>query len=149
MLRRLSREHWPTNFFEVLHEVSPRSLYFDLDGRSEHRDREDEIVSTLTKYIEKDLGLENLCPVVLRNNDKAKFSCHVVYPEIQFTDHQHQSQYVPRMLHYMYDFAPILGEVVDTVPYSKFQLLRAPWAAKLTKDMRLERETMFIPPAIP
>jgi len=53
------------------------------------------------------------------------------------------------MLHYMADYVPILGEVVDTVPYSKFQLLRAPWAAKLNKDMRLMRETMFTPPAIP
>lgn len=145
-LRQLSQQQRPTNFFEVLHYESPRSLYFDLDGAPVHRAKQEEILDALTSYVEKEFEQTKLRPVVKQNKDAKKFSCHVIFPEIQFADHAHQTQYVPRLVNNMPDFLSILGEVVDPIPYSKFQLLRAPWAAKLsTENMRLQSETMFEP----
>eukprot|EP00397_Hematodinium_sp_SG-2012_P022945 GEMP01023813.1.p1 GENE.GEMP01023813.1~~GEMP01023813.1.p1 ORF type:complete len:257 (+),score=40.30 GEMP01023813.1:528-1298(+) len=57
----------------------------------------------------------------------------------------HQSQYVPRLVEGISDFSETLEDVVDRIPYSRFQLFRCPWAAKLSSE-GLQRDTMFVPP---
>jgi len=138
----------PPHLFEVLYEHIPRCLYFDLDGPPDKSGMETELIATLTKYVEQEFELPNLTAVRVRSFDTEKFSCHVIFPEIQFADHEHQSQYVPRLLYHMAEFsepAKVLAEVVDPTPYSKFQLFRLPWSVKLSLQKGLVKESLFVP----
>eukprot|EP00397_Hematodinium_sp_SG-2012_P020020 GEMP01020602.1.p1 GENE.GEMP01020602.1~~GEMP01020602.1.p1 ORF type:complete len:564 (+),score=80.57 GEMP01020602.1:81-1772(+) len=139
----LSHKHAPTSFFEVLHEDSPRCLYFDIDSKAEHKAREAEIISTLTKFVEQHMEMDNLQSVVLRNPQAEKMSIHVIFPEVQFPNHLVQCYHVPRLLHDMKRSSDLLDEVVDPTPYSRFQLYRAPFAAKMSKTEGLLVGTTF------
>jgi len=143
--RHYETEEEPPHLFEVLYETSPRCLYFDLDGNPDKREMEDELFSLLTKYVEQEFEMENLTPVLVRSFDTQKFSCHIIFPEIQFADLEHQSQYVPRLLYHMAEFSEPLAEVVDPNPYSKFQLFRLPWSVKLSLKRGLIKESLFVP----
>merc|ERR1712151_964754 len=103
------------NYFEALacrhslHELvlehQPRCLYFDLDGVPEHKDLHENIISWLQSFVRWFFSGDSLNwapeypePVVLRSSSPEKFSCHVVFPQIQFRDFAHQSDYLPFLL---------------------------------------------------
>lgn len=149
---------------QTLHEVipatSPRSLYFDIDGKPEYRHLHDEIISYLRHYVRWVFSAEKLGwedndpePVVLASENPLKYSCHVVFPQIQFTDHAEQSAYMKVLLTALPQLeveleggirVPILEHVVDSVPYNQFQNFRGPYACKL-KDGTLRWETQLKP----
>jgi len=131
--------------FEVLDESSPRCLYFDLDGDVKYREREDFIIHELKTYVEREFECEFLTPVIIRSQDQSKFSCHLIFPEIQFANHTHQLQYVPRLLYHLKDFSQELVEVVDRAPYSRFQNFRLPWAVKLSLKDGIKPNSRFDP----
>jgi len=144
----------------VLAADRPRCLYFDLDGHAKHKTNHETILGYLQQLVRwvfsgDRLGWDATCPepVALVSADPSKYSCHVVFPQIQFASHVVQNEYLRIIL----DALPalevefeegsclaILEEVVDRVPYSCFQLLRGPYACK-TFDGYFRLDTMLEP----
>lgn len=163
--------YWETiHRFEVksqmqsIHEVIPattsRSLYFDLDGAVDYRENHDEIINWLCQYVRCFFSGDHFGwavgdpqPVVLLSENPLKYSCHVVFPQIQFSNYAEQEAYMkvllPGLSMLEVEVAggtrlPILERVVDCVPYTKFQNFRGPYACKL-KDGELRPETQLRP----
>jgi len=150
----------PQNLHEVLLSTKPRCLYFDLDGDSRFRSIHNEIIEWLRQYVRWFFSADRIGwnlsspkPVVLVSSDPSKYSCHVLFPELQFADHATQQGYLPALLTALpalevdiddHETLPILQVVVDRVPYSKFQSLRGPYACKL-KDGELRTDTQLVP----
>jgi len=150
----------PQGVHEVIQEHEPRCLYFDLDGKVELRGLHIEITEWLTKYVRWFFSGDRLNwkpsdpePIVLASSDPSKYSCHVVFPQIQFENFTAQSHYMAAMLNALPAMKveledgteiPILEEVVDRVPYMRFQLFRGPYACKLSSG-RFRRETELEP----
>jgi len=150
----------PQNLHEVLMSTNPRCLYFDLDGDSRFKSVQNEIVEWLRQYVRwffsgDRLGwdLSDPKPVVLVSSEPSKYSCHVVFPQLQFADHASQHVYLPALLTALpalevdaedEDKLAILQVLVDRMPYTKFQPLRGPYACKL-KDRELHTDTQLVP----
>eukprot|EP00439_Symbiodinium_sp_Y106_P061893 s537_g9.t1 len=114
-------------FNEVLEESRPRCLYFDLDGDAAYND-------------ELGWNIEEPEPVVMTSCRPDKYSCHVLFPQIQFANYVHQNQYIPSLLRFAQEASfelkgqgtrQVLKHVLDAAVYKKLQLLRGPWACKL------------------
>lgn len=150
----------PQNLHEVFVEDQPRCLYFDLDGHPSYRSGHKDIIRLLRTFVRwyfsgdrfgwSDLSPE---PVVLLSSDPKKYSCHVVFPQIQFENYAQQNEYTTALLAALpamvldlegEESIQILDKLVDRVPYSRFQLLRGPFACKL-KDGALQPETLLEP----
>eukprot|EP00921_Rhytidocystis_pertsovi_P017529 GHVQ01027568.1.p1 GENE.GHVQ01027568.1~~GHVQ01027568.1.p1 ORF type:complete len:620 (-),score=74.23 GHVQ01027568.1:461-2320(-) len=149
---------YPLPLYELLLDYQPRALYFDLDGPVQMTDKHGMIVDTLTSLIswvllppgETEAAIK---PIVHISESPKKYSAHVVYPQLQFADHNHQNAVVALLLKALdrLEDNPVLlyqpatadnkmfgktlfsdlREVVDRRPYSKFQAFRAPFACKL------------------
>lgn len=148
------------NLNEILDVASPRCLYFDLDGASSYGDWHGSIISWLSTYVRWFFSGDRLEwdesapePVVLRSQDPSKYSCHVIFPQIQFASHAQQREYMTLLLGSLRalkvemddgETETILETVVDRVPYMPFQLFRGPYACKL-RDGALRKETQFKP----
>lgn len=152
------------NLHEVFPIEQPRCLYFDLDGAQSYRADHQNIISWLQIFVRWVLGGDRHNwgpgspePVVLTSGDPSKYSCHVVFPQIQFRGFQEQREYIAVILNALPalevdleggESVPILARVVDRVPYSQFQLFRGPYACKLSRgelraDTCLEPEGHF------
>ncbi|CAE7287853.1 unnamed protein product [Symbiodinium necroappetens] len=134
-------------FNEVLEEGRPRCLYFDLDGDAAYNLSHETIVKLLHLFVRvffhgDALGwnIEEPEPVVLTSCRPDKYSCHVLFPQIQFANFAHQNQYLPALLRLAQEATVelegqgsqhILKHVLDGAVYKKLQLLRGPWACKL------------------
>lgn len=144
------------NFHEVLTEGQRRCLYFDLDGPPPYLTERDKIVDLLKQSLWWFFGgarrgwdeRQAVQPVVLAGQSADKFSVHVVFPDVQFDDHAHQMQYLNAYLSILPDLTvgghPLLHELVDSVPYTRFQLFRGPFACKL-RDGSLRPDTSLEP----
>lgn len=148
------------NLHEVLPAFQPRCLYFDLDGDVNFSPLHMEIVEWLRSYVRwffqgERMEWEDAAPepVVLRSGDCSKYSCHVVFPQIQFRNYAQQREYMIRLLSGLSLMKleltegrqlHILQEVVDRVPYMPFQLFRGPYASKLKSNI-LEPQTQLLP----
>lgn len=148
------------NLHEVLQADTPRSLYFDIDGQVTFEPWHEEIMSVLKDYVRWVFCGDRMSwspsepePVVLKSSDPTKYSCHVIFPQIQFRNHAEQTSYMKVLM----DALPavqaelnsgenlqILKEVVDRVPYMSFQLLRGPYACKVQDRIYL-KDTQFRP----
>lgn len=158
------REGLPQNLHEVFPAQAPRCLYFDLDGSPDLKTSHAQITSWLQCYVRWFFGGDRRGweagspePVVLTSANPTKYSCHVVFPQIQFSNYSHQAEYLPVLLSGLPALevdlvggisVPILDRVVDRVPYSRFQTLRGPYACKLVggqllRETRLEPESLF------
>lgn len=154
----------PQNLHEVLPVSAPRCLYFDLDGDVKYKALHTDIVGWLSKYVRWFFNGDRLGwqahdadPVVLTSSDPGKYSCHVVFPQIQFSNYGMQQEYMEVLLNALPalqvqlqggESVPILNLVVDRAPYTQFQLLRGPWACKLSggkfrPETQLEPESHF------
>eukprot|EP00931_Biecheleriopsis_adriatica_P075415 TRINITY_DN49282_c0_g1_i1.p1 TRINITY_DN49282_c0_g1~~TRINITY_DN49282_c0_g1_i1.p1 ORF type:complete len:471 (-),score=82.66 TRINITY_DN49282_c0_g1_i1:73-1485(-) len=164
-IQQHDRAERPHNLHEIFVEDQPRCLYFDLDGHPVHKGAHRDITRWLQLFVHWFFSGDRLGwtdtdpePVVLTSPDPAKYSCHIVFPQIQFSSYQQQSEYMPTLLAALpslvvdlegEESVPILDRLVDRVPYSKFQLFRGPLACKLKQgelryDTRLEPEDFFI-----
>lgn len=159
-VRACLRQETPHNLNEILQVASPRCLYFDLDGASSYGDWHSSIIIWLSNYVRWFFSGDRLEwdesapePVVLRSKDPSKYSCHVIFPQIQFASHAQQREYMTLLLGSLRalqvemddgETEPVLETVVDRVPYMPFQLFRGPYACKL-KDGVLREETQFKP----
>lgn len=159
-IRRNLKQNRLQSFHEVIPENAPRCLYFDLDGDSAYRDLHELIVQSLSSYVrwffsgdQNGWGAEDPEPVVMLSSSPSKYSCHVVFPQIQFSSFEEQAQYVTVLLTGLPalqveledgESIPILERLVDRVPYTKFQLFRGPYACKM-KDGEIRPETQFVP----
>lgn len=148
---------------EVLQENQPRSLYFDLDGPVSFAPAHQEIASLLQAFVRwafcgDELGWSDRDPepVVLRSSDPNKYSCHVIFPQIQFESFEQQGKFLQVILpalpalsleHDDGQSLPLLERIVDRVPYMRFQLFRGPYACKLA-DGALRRDTQLLPEAL-
>lgn len=155
-----NRRGRPQNLHEVLPADRPRCLYFDVDGSPEHSKLHNQIMAWLRHYVRWFFGGDHLGwsptdpdPVVLRSSDPTKYSCHVVFPQIQLTDYAQQREYLGVLLNGLPalvvdledgESVPILQQLVDRVPYTQFQLFRGPFACKLSAG-QLRPETMLEP----
>mmetsp|Transcript_116921 Transcript_116921/g.212751 ORF Transcript_116921/g.212751 Transcript_116921/m.212751 type:complete len:538 (+) Transcript_116921:68-1681(+) len=145
---------------EVIPEHSPRCLYFDLDGKPEYRDLHEQLVTWLRSFVHwffagSKLGWdpEDPEPVVMLSANPSKYSCHIVFPQIQFANFETQAEYVTVLMTALPalvaeldggEEVPLLERLVDRVPYTKFQCFRGPYACKM-KDGELRPETQFVP----
>mmetsp|Transcript_18530 Transcript_18530/g.58048 ORF Transcript_18530/g.58048 Transcript_18530/m.58048 type:complete len:480 (+) Transcript_18530:3-1442(+) len=164
-------EYWSTiekhdknGMLQNLHEVFPmeasRCLYFDVDGPPGFRELHAHVIPWLQHYVRWVFSGDRLGwgqgdpePVVLRSSDQSKYSCHVVFPQIQFDGYFVQEQYMRVILDGLPAFVvdleggesvEVLSKLVDRVPYSRFQLFRGPYACKLAAG-QLRRETSLEP----
>eukprot|EP00933_Yihiella_yeosuensis_P014273 TRINITY_DN12852_c2_g2_i1.p1 TRINITY_DN12852_c2_g2~~TRINITY_DN12852_c2_g2_i1.p1 ORF type:complete len:510 (+),score=62.77 TRINITY_DN12852_c2_g2_i1:50-1531(+) len=151
------------NLHEIFDEMQPRCLYFDLDGHPSYKGAHQSIVGWLKAYVRWFFGGDRLNwkdvdpdPVVLTSSDPGKYSCHVVFPQIQFANYGHQCLYMPALLSALPALVvdlednksvPILEQLVDRVPYTRFQLFRGPYACKL-KAGKLERDSKLEPEGV-
>lgn len=159
----ICRHEWldrPHNLHEVFLDSQPRNLYFDLDGEPGYRAIHPEIINWLRVFVRWFFSGDRLGwadsdpePLVLMTENPAKYSCHVVFPQIHFANYAQQCEYMQIMLNALPalvaeleggESVPILEKVVDRVPYTKFQLFRGPYACKLTSGV-LRRETRLEP----
>jgi len=146
-------------FNEVLERSSPRCLYFDLDGSPCHQSTHTFIMELLQKFVRSfflgdNLGWQDFDPqpVVLQSYQDEKYSCHVIFPQIQFDDHAHQSLYIPWMMRSLGKMVVeveggqerLLKRLVDCAVYRSFQLFRGPFACKL-KNQEIVRSSGFEP----
>lgn len=146
---------------EIFHAPDARCLYFDLDGKRELWQCHDTITKCLQVYVHwffcgERLGWRPDSPeaVVLESSDPSKYSCHIVFPEIQFDSYATQGEYMPSLMDGLSALKVDLGDgeeqvnildlVVDRVPYTKFQLFRGPYACKL-KEGSLRFDTKLEP----
>jgi len=148
------------NLHEIFPADRPRCLYFDLDGPTGYREAHREIITLLQYFVRwffdgdrHDWAQQDPEPLVLVSHDPNKYSCHIVFPQVQFRDFEHQSEYIQVLLNALplvtLDFeggesVPILARVVDPAVYSKFQLFRGPYACKLKSGL-LRPETKLEP----
>mmetsp|Transcript_66544 Transcript_66544/g.187416 ORF Transcript_66544/g.187416 Transcript_66544/m.187416 type:complete len:498 (-) Transcript_66544:226-1719(-) len=159
-ISRLNKEDRKQNLHEIFPEDSPRCLYFDIDGGLEYRGLHPQILSLLPAFVRWFFSGDVLGwapgepePVVLTSSDPKKYSCHVVFPQIQFKDFAEQREYMNVLLNALPllkldmdsgESVPILDHVVDRVPYSRFQLFRGPYACKVSGG-RFRPETCLEP----
>jgi hypothetical protein len=148
------------NLHEVLNEDQPRCLYFDLDGLPSYRGVHNNIVAWLQAFVRWFFSADSLgwpdeypTPVLLKSGELKKYSCHVVFPQIQFENYEHQTQYMSVLLSALpalvvdlegQQSVKVLEVLVDRVPYTKFQLFRGPNACKLSLG-ELRRSTRLVP----
>jgi len=136
-------------FNEVLEESRPRCLYFDLDGDAAYNGSQSHasLITLLRLSVRlffrgDELGwnIEEPEPVVMTSCRPDKYSCHVLFPQIQFANYVHQNQYIPSLLRFAQEASfelkgqgtrQVLKHVLDAAVYKKLQLLRGPWACKL------------------
>lgn len=163
-IEECNRHEKPQNLHEVLPAEGPRCLYFDLDGDPSYGPLHEQIVQGLSTFVRWFFSGDHLewgsgqpQPVVMRSSDPTKYSCHVVFPQIQFANHAEQRSYLGILLNALpalevqFDKGEpvhILQLLVDRVPYMPFQLFRGPYASKLSdgrfrRETRLEPETIF------
>lgn len=151
------------NIHELMPATSRRNLYFDIDGKPGYSDLHSEIISWLQTYVRWVFSGDHFGwpegapePVVLATQNPLKYSCHVVFPQIQFENHEEQSLYMRILLTALAKLqvemegdisVPILERVVDAVPYSPFQNFRGPFACK-RKDHALRLETQLVPESL-
>ncbi|CEL96692.1 unnamed protein product [Vitrella brassicaformis CCMP3155] len=162
-----------TGLYEVAAEHHPRVLYFDLDGKKPMKKHGNRFLSSLQHLVSWFFSVDDdqLEPVVLASANPDKFSVHVMYPQIQFSNYERQCEVLPTLLNAIHlldtktmqidhtasglpDTAdgadtrgasqPELRDVVDRHPYMKFQLFRAPYACKL-KGGEYKKETTLLP----
>lgn len=164
LINEFEREEKPQSLHEVFTSEQARCLYFDLDGhpgyKSAHRDLMLWLQLFVRWFFNGDLlgwAPSDPEPVVLASAEPSKYSCHVVFPQVQFRSHEHQSEYMPALLSALpalevdlggQESVPVLDRLVDRVPYTSFQLLRGPYACKLKTgelryDTRLEPDMFF------
>jgi hypothetical protein len=161
-ISRYEKQGHMQGMHEVLVADAPRCLYFDVDGKAGYSELHHEIMNWLQMYVrwvfagdrcEWDEGDPQ--PVVLATDNPDKYSCHVVFPQIQFSNFAHQQQYMKLLLPALSKLSvqledgeqiPILEKLVDHVPYTQFQNFRAPYACKL-KDGQLRSHTQLRPEA--
>lgn len=150
----LQRDGRPQLFNEVLRRAAPRCLYFDLDGEPCHKGNHSFHVELLQQFLRRFFLGDSLGwqawdpePVVLQSHQEEKYSCHVMFPQIQFKDFEHQEEYVPCMLRSMSHIelelegghtVRLLQKLVDRNVYKPFQLLRGPYACKLHRKEVME-----------
>jgi len=155
-IEHCDKEGLQHNLHEVFQEGEPRCLYFDLDGAPQHKAIHDDVVAYLQHFVRwffvgdmSGWGPSSPEPVVLTSDNPEKYSCHVVFPEVQFSDHAQQTEYMSVLFDALPAVVldleggtslPILDLLVDRHPYTRFQLFRGPRACKL-KDGSLRPET--------
>lgn len=160
LVRRYDDDGLQHNLHEVFPADQARCLYFDLDGPPGYKETQSKIVEWLQHYVRWFFAGDRMeweasspHPVVLTSPDPSKFSCHVVFPELQFANHEEQARYMEVLFDGLPALevkleggqsVPILKQVVDRVPYSRFQLFRGPYACKLSQG-RLRRDTQLDP----
>lgn len=159
-IRKYKQNEVMQNFHELIPASSPRCLYFDIDGAPEYRELHDDIIHWLRIYLRWVFSADKLGwdeqypePVVLTTENPGKYSCHVLFPQIQFANHDEQQLYMKVLLTALPKLEveleggmsiPILERVIDHVPYSAWQNFRGPYACKL-KDGSLRAETQLRP----
>jgi hypothetical protein len=150
----------PQNFHEVFDAGHPRCLYFDIDGTAEYRESHENVIAWLREFVRWFFCGDRLNwpaeapePQVLTSRDPAKYSCHVIFPQIQFRDFAEQESYIKVLLNALPALKvdleggvslPVLQELVDPMPYMRFQLFRGPYACKL-RHGRLAKDTQLAP----
>jgi len=150
----------PQNFHEVLDAGHPRCLYFDVDGTPEYREFHEQNISWLRDFVRWFFCGDRLNwpaeapePQVLTSRDPTKYSCHVIFPQIHFRNFDEQESYIRVLLNALPALKveleggttfPVLQELVDPMPYMRFQLFRGPYACKLKHGL-LARETQLAP----
>jgi len=150
----------PQNFHEVFDAGHPRCLYFDIDGTLEYRDMHENVIDWLRQFVRWFFCGDRLGwpagapePQVLTSRDPAKYSCHVIFPQIHFQDFLEQDSYIRVLLNALPALKvdleggaslPVLQELVDPMPYMRFQLLRGPYACKM-KHGKLAKDTQLAP----
>lgn len=163
-INQLERQERPQNLYEILAEEQPRCLYFDLDGHQSYRIAHKDIIHWLQLFVRWFFSGDKLGwapsypePVVLTSAQPSKYSCHVIFPQVQFDNYEHQSEYMTALLAALPTLVvdlegqksvPVLDRIVDRVPYTRFQLFRGPFACKLKTgelcfDTRLQPEGFF------
>ena len=76
--------------------------------------------------------------------DPKKYSAHVIFPNIQFKNHEEQQLYLNFLQHWVSD--ETIKKIWDTAVYSKFQIFRTLGAAKLDVDTKtLKANTALVP----
>jgi hypothetical protein len=159
-LQDVNRREQLQSIHELIPASSPRSLYFDIDGATPYRELHQEIIAWLRLYVRWVFSGDRLGwddgdpePVVLKSENPQKYSCHVVFPQIQFANHEAQAGYMKVLLTALSKLqvefegsksVPILERVVDTVPYTQFQNFRGPYACKI-KNGELRLDTQLLP----
>lgn len=163
-IREHEKHERPQNLHEIFNEDQPRCLYFDLDGHPSYKSAHKDIIRWLQLFVRWCFSGDRLGwmdtepePVVLSSSEPSKYSCHVVFPQIQFASYTQQCEYMPTILAALpslvvdiegEESVPVLERLVDRVPYTKFQLFRGPYACKLKQgelryETRLEPEDYF------
>eukprot|EP00916_Digyalum_oweni_P024589 GHVL01040659.1.p1 GENE.GHVL01040659.1~~GHVL01040659.1.p1 ORF type:complete len:698 (-),score=97.88 GHVL01040659.1:257-2350(-) len=147
------------NIHEILLQTSPRVLYFDLEGKTELFNCHTAIIEQLIDVVGYVLNITNPLPKpeVLNASRSSRYSAHVLFPEIQFKDHTHQTAFISLILNSIYFINPKnysrrclseynhyidtsngqgegrtgpLYHVIDKATYSTFQNFRAPLSFK-------------------
>mmetsp|Transcript_13003 Transcript_13003/g.29514 ORF Transcript_13003/g.29514 Transcript_13003/m.29514 type:complete len:449 (+) Transcript_13003:74-1420(+) len=153
----------PHTWQEVIPAEAPRCLYFDLDGPVALKPHGSQLAHRLKQYIEwafshrrAGWGEGGLQMARLVSNTSKKYSEHILFPQIQFQDFETQSRYMGVLLKALPALQveaqvgsekksiPILDQVVDKVPYMRWQHFRGPHACKLSEGV-LVRESEFEP----
>eukprot|EP00930_Biecheleria_cincta_P073788 TRINITY_DN61075_c0_g1_i1.p1 TRINITY_DN61075_c0_g1~~TRINITY_DN61075_c0_g1_i1.p1 ORF type:complete len:465 (-),score=58.58 TRINITY_DN61075_c0_g1_i1:51-1445(-) len=158
------REERPQSLQEIFLSEQPRCLYFDLDGHPAYKRAHKDLMRWLQLFVRWFFSGDQLGwaqndpePVVLTSAEPSKYSCHVMFPQVQFSSHAHQCEYISALLGALPALevdlegrmtVQVLDRLVDRVPYSKFQCFRGPYACKLKTgelcyDTRLEPEMFF------
>lgn len=77
-------------FHEVLPKNKPRCLYFDIDGKPVFKKLHDQIIGAMQHLVfwfffrgREDVTAEQIIPVVMTTDSPNKYSCHIVFPQIQ------------------------------------------------------------------
>lgn len=157
----------PFPAFEAVESDDPSCLYFDLESSNViYSEWEFYIVDYFTKVISFMFDTETspLSPVVLKASRTDKFSMHIRFPQIQFENKLQirdffQNYFFP-VAHlfpiphnYPSNFDPI--SIIDGSVYKSLQLLRCPYAAKVSATSGIvdERTTLIpsdtFPPKFP
>eukprot|EP00400_MALV-I_sp_L67-5_P001132 gene1132-668_t len=145
-------------FHEVLPKQKPRCLYFDIDGKPVFKKLHDQIVGAMTHLVywfffrdRADVSHEDIQPVVMTTDSPNKYSCHMIFPQIQFKDQVEQNEYLATFFKCMSsisdDFS-FLPRLVDKQPYGVFQCFRGPRACKvdsMSEDAKLIEDSTLIP----
>eukprot|EP00922_Rhytidocystis_sp_ex-Travisia-forbesii_P016981 GHVS01025343.1.p1 GENE.GHVS01025343.1~~GHVS01025343.1.p1 ORF type:complete len:397 (+),score=70.32 GHVS01025343.1:199-1389(+) len=122
----------PLSLYEVITAGQKRVLYFDLDGTIEEKPAHQNIVNDITAAVSRAFKLSSdPTPTVLLSDSSHKYSSHILFPQLQFSNHEEQSSCMPLLFSLLQQDYPRLAGLVDLHPYSAFQAFRAPFAVKL------------------
>jgi hypothetical protein len=98
-----------------------------------------------------DVSADQIIPVVMTTDSPNKYSCHLVFPQIQFKDQIEQNTYLStffKCLNSIQDDFSFLPRLVDKQPYGVFQCFRGPRACKvdcMLEDAPLKEDSALIP----